>query len=405
MIEPQPFEPASVPLFAGRETALARLHHTLNNPQPRHALAFTGRHYTGKTALLHHALTTFDELDLSLLLTVDARLTADANTLLSTLYHALYEVVLRAGFSANRLPVLPDEPIPWREWLAQIGLPGLMTVLRGGRRLILLLDDADQLLDAIRAGRLPQDTMSYLQSLLRPQFYLVLTLADEDRLPELSPLVSPDEAFRLRWLTEAEISGLFADQEQARQVHQATGGYPVLVQRFATEADQSLAEGRVYAVADPLYHEIWSTLNQNERLLLTALVSRLYADPLKSITAADLENWLVETDYRLDLTAIHAALRSLEYGELLTIEQGHIWLTATLWQKWLLENAQLTPVKDPTLPRMPAPQRGMSMAIVVAVIVAAVMLVLALILNQPTDPAPVDTLPTITLAPDATAPP
>ncbi|MBC8171350.1 MAG: hypothetical protein H7X77_06745, partial [Anaerolineae bacterium] len=297
MIQPQPFDPASP--FVGRETALAHLHHALNNPQPRHAVVFTGRRYTGKTALLHHARTTFDELDLSLLLTVDKRLTADEATLLSTLYEGLDELLLAAGFSANRLPVLPDAPIPWREWLTQIGLPGLMTVLRGGRRLIVLLDDADQLLDAIAAGRLPEDTLSYLQTLLRPQFYLVLTIRDEDRLAELSPLVSPEDAFRLRWLTEAEISGLFADEDQAKWVHRLTGGYPLLVRRFAAETDMQQAETRVYAASVPIYHELWSTLNQNERLLLTALVSRLYDDPLKSVTAADLESWLVETDYHL----------------------------------------------------------------------------------------------------------
>jgi hypothetical protein len=402
MIESQPFDPDTP--FAGRETALAHLHHALNNPQPRHAVVFTGRRYTGKTALLHHARTTFDELDLSLLLTVDAPLTVDENTLLATLYHSLYELVLAAGFSANRLPVLPDEPIPWREWLVQIGLPGLMTVLRGGRRLIVLLDNADELLDVIKAEWLPHDTLNYLQSLLRPQFYLVLTLANEDRLPELSPLVSAEDAFRLRWLTEAEISGLFADAEQARWVHRLTGGYPVLVRRFTAETDMQQAETRVYAASDPIYHELWSTLNQNERLLLTALVSRLYDDPLKSVTAADLESWLVETDYHLDLTAIHAALRSLEYRELLTIDQGQIRLTATLWQKWLLENARLTPVGAPGMGQTSLPQRGLRIAVVVAVMVAA-MLLLAVILNLSPDNAPGEVPPTITLAPDATAMP
>ena len=110
---------------------------------------------------------------------------------------------------------------------------------------VILLDDAESLIDAIVANKLPMDTFVYLQSLLEkhPQLGIALTLdtGREAHLEALSPLVSPASVFRLDNLTLAEttqllrepVTGLYAVSDEAvNAVQTATGGAPLLLQRY-----------------------------------------------------------------------------------------------------------------------------------------------------------------------------
>jgi hypothetical protein len=292
--------------------------------------------------------------------------------------------------------------------------------------LVLLLDDADALLDA---KRLPLDFPLYLQSLLQAHATLsiVMTLNNthETQLEKLRPLVSgiegDPEAYRLGMLSVDELKAIFsqADDIQAAQVtqaiYQATGGHPALVQRFGyhlwerlgswafTPDDVQAVMNTVYTDSHALYADTWTTFSLNEKWVLTALISLIYADPLRHVSAVEIEQWLVETDYHPDMTAIHAALRALEYRQVLTNFGGKVTISASLLQKWLLENARLE-----SLPRASAGVFGALSAprqhpfLWVALFMAAALLVLILLAlssNSSVPALPPNALPpTVTLA-------
>ncbi|HEX2621793.1 MAG TPA: hypothetical protein VHL11_16665 [Phototrophicaceae bacterium] len=421
-IHPQP--------FTGREAALSYFYQYLNDPHPQRALLYIGQRLTGKTALLYHFDTVLEELDLVVFLPLDADVCQNSDRLLQSWYQAAYDRIVAAGFSENRLPVLPRGSFNWRDWLAETGMPDLVSVLRGGRRLIFLLDDVDYLLDAISEKRLPADMVAYLQRLLRPSLYLVLTvnLANEDRLSVLSPLINPAEAYRLRYLMLEELAGLYPgpDLDQVHQVseriYRLTGGHPALAQYFnrclrertaapiLTVSDVDAVAPQVYRVSLPIYRELSASLNPTEHLVLTAIVNLRYEDPLKPITAAEINAWLVETEFQMDSTAINAALRSLEYRELVTIERGAVTMTAEFFQKWVLENTDASrPVTQPSIVRfapLPVPEQHRALWLAIAVAIILFMIVMmALALDQPPTISRGDIPPTITLVPGNTLTP
>ena len=206
------------------------------------------------------------------------------------------------------------------------------------------------------------------------------------RLPNLAP----DET---KWLLQAPVQGLYAvPDEITLAVQRAVGGAPNLVQQFGyqffkrweatpelnvfTLEDVKAVTPAVYLYNEADYRDRWERLTANERTVLTAISGRLYDDPLGRIDAAAIQAWLVDTDFPIDITAINATLRSLEYREILQPTPDGIALSADLMQSWLLENARLgvnlsrapapiivrQPVRQigqpETAPDQPAPRRG-----------------------------------------------
>jgi hypothetical protein len=424
MVE-NPFR-SETPPFAGREGALARLHQQLIDPNNRFALLFIGQRYSGKTALLKMFFRVFDETYLGVYLPLPTTPLDDETVWLRTLYGAAREVLLDAGMSRERVLELPDYDTNLREWLSQTAMPRIVQGLRGGRQLVFLLDDADCLIEAITAKRLPADTPAYLQSLLLPKIDFVLTLNTdyEDRLRVLYPLINPPDAYRLHYLTRDEFTELYPGpdmaivEQVAEKAYRLIGGHPALAQRLGdllwqrtgsrmmSPEDVSAVVPEMYSESTTLYRQLWQELTLNERLVLTALSSLLYADPLKPVSPEQIEAWLVETDYQLDLTAIHAAIRGLEYREIVGHERGGLVLISGLLQKWLLENARVeSPPTIASRPERVLPQQG-HRALWIAIGAAVILFVLvmtALLLNTPPSPSTFETIPTITLASDLTA--
>jgi hypothetical protein len=222
----------------------------------------------------------------------------------------------------------------------------------------------------VTAKILPPDTFSYLQALLEAHSQLGMALTiDARREPDLamlSPLVDAMSVVRLTGLRLEEcghllrepVTGMYTlSDESIAAIHRATGGHPHLLQCYGyhlfhywqahldepvipESAVNSLAV-QVYNDSEKEFKETWQGLTLHERLVLTASGSLLYADPLRKIDTEGIEAWLVETDYPIDSTAINAAIRSLEYDEIVGSTPQGIVISAGLMQKWLLENAQL----------------------------------------------------------------
>lgn len=367
---------ASAP-FAGRKDAFARLYARMSDPVNTGAILFLGRHHTGKTALLHNTDMIFKETAAGVYVPLrETKLDSEAHWLLA-LAQMITDTLVENGFTLSRLSQLDplgDQP---RDWLEITFLPQIMGAIK--RKLLILLDDSDHLLAAVRTGRLPADTFSYLLSLTKKYegLYLALTLDNdyEDDIPALAPLVMPADVLRLsnlapdetQWLLQAPVRGVFSVPDDVTlAIHRAVGGAPGLVQHFGyqlfrrwetypelnvfTFEDVKALTPTIYLYNEPDYRALWERLGVNERLVLTAISDLAYNDPLGRIDANAIQNWLVETDFPLDTTAINATLRSLDYRDILHPTPGGITLSATILQSWLLENARLGRRTAPVIP-------------------------------------------------------
>jgi hypothetical protein len=420
---PRPADGEPAAPFAGRQKAFEALYQALTGPAQTDTTLIMGRAGSGKTALLRHFNTFFDETFVGVYLPLRAMSLSDENTWLQTFIDATGRMLAESGYTLSRLPELEGETANLREWFTGTYLPDVLNILRRHRRLIYLLDDAEKLLGAIQSSAIPPDTLSYLDSLKNQfstlGFVLTLDTRHESQIAEWSPLVELESVFRLSkldseattWLLNEPVAGQYRLTDDAAQaVHRSTGGEPRLLQRFGFHLfnlwektgkptlngdDLKPVTARVYNESEAELRAAWGETTRNERLVLTAISSLLYADPLGTVTPANVETWLVETDYPLDSTTINAAVRGLEYREIIENTPSGIHITAGLMQSWLLENARLT---ENTSDRAPRPR----LQWVVLAIVALIVIALVLVASQGSAPtASADApQPTVTLLPN-----
>jgi hypothetical protein len=413
--------------FTGRRAAFEYLQQQLTAPTHRTASVLLGGRHSGKTTLLHYFRVVFDENTIGVFLPLKHLMLSHETNLLLTLAHSTTALLLQLGFLLNRLPPQPEDDREMRQWFAERFLPEIFMVIRPHRRLVFLLDDAEELIDAVMlTERMPKDTFDYLHGLLQkfPQLGLVMTIDTdyEAHIPSMSPLVDSMHIHRLSnmsaqesaWLVQYPTRKLYTvSDEAAAAVHKATGGQPQLLQSFGyhlferwrARRDQTQIGLEVIQSITPVVYEqvkdefrwLWGQLSRNERLVLTAVSTLLYHNPLQTIGASAIETWLVESDYLLDMTAINAAIRGLEYREALVSEGQGVAPAAGLFQTWLLDNARLdSHRKDGDSGRAPRP-RGVMLAVVLVLLIAVVLVTIALN-SAPRSNLPDTILPTVTLA-------
>jgi hypothetical protein len=415
-------DPTSAP-FAGRQKAFEFLYQQLTNPAGTETSLIIGRRDSGKTALLNHFSRFFDDSFLGVMIPLKGKVFASEADWLNLFVDGAARELAERNYTLSRLPEFEGAAGTMRGWFTETYMPEILNIIRRHRRLVFLLDDADVLLKAIVDGKLPDDSIPFLHGLVQtnPQLGLVLTLDaqyDAD-ITQLSPLVTLEDTFRLANLSEDETIWLLSEPaaghyklsaETATAVYKATGGQPRLLQLFGFELfqrwearpnrppftldDVKQVTSAVYAQSEGDLRAAWSAATRNERLVLTAISSLIYADPLGKITPAGIESWLVETDYPMDGTGINAAIRGLEYREIVEHTPEGVRLNAGMMQSWLLENGRLNERAERPDLRRPA-LRWLALAGIVILVLA-----LVLIASQGGTPAPISDAivePTVTL--------
>lgn len=391
-----PFDPRHPhPPFAGRDAALSRLHYHLTDlPLTAPPPLFLGRRRIGKSALLRRFDAAFEDHFIGVYIPLRRVPLDDEAAWLQVLVEAIRYTLEQRRFVLSLTTEPPADLPHLREWLRRVFLPLVFHVIRAHRRVILLLDDAERLVQAMDSGALPNDHPRFLATLLHAQLGMALTMdtAYEDHLGRLVPLVDVAGVHRLSRLSDEACLDVLAQcrlgEGAARIVQAAVGGEPILLQRLGyhlyalsqTKAESLSAHDvntllpLVYADSEGEFAETWSGLLRDERLVLTAMSTLLYEDTAQPVSIGMIERWLVDTDYPLDMTTISAAVRGLEYRELVTGGIQDLRVGSGLMQRWLVNNARLTAPQDPAAPAARRGQRGrvIAAALVVLLLLALV---------------------------------
>ncbi len=408
--------------FAGRQTELARIDHYLKDPAATDALVFLGWRWLGKTALLRRFDSVFDEHYVGVYLPLKTLDLSTENHFIRAVMEATGQALAQRDITINRIPTPEPEMRVLRMWFAETWLPEVLHILRGHRKLVLLVDDAHLWLDAEAGQGWPGATFDFFSDLLREhlQFRMILTFAAEREEPlgQMRPLVQPSSMQRLThlpleattWLLQHTGRYAVADDALAA-IQRATGGHPQLLQRFAhhvyqyhethpdvvrttPELVRTLLPGVYHASAEELT-SFWAASTNNEQLVLLAICRLRYDDPLKSITPDAISDWLVDSDYPLDRTTVNAALRSLDYREMIAHRLPGIELTCGLLQSWLLESTRHTAASGPSsLARLRTP---ILIGALVVIVVAALLLITLSNSPQPAASGTPRVAPTVTL--------
>lgn len=403
--------------FVGRQKAFEFLYQQLTRSR---SSVLLGRYDGGKTAVLRHFQDYFDQTFVPVYLPLRGMPLQGEGEWLLALAEATLSTMLEHNLSLSRVVTLQPDAIHIRGWFAETLLPEVFKVMRQ-QRLVFLLDDAETLTDGMRAGRLLDDSFTYLHSLTQQHstlgFVLTLDSFYEGEIPFLSPLIGLTDVFRLDNLSETEtalllrkpVEGRYSINDEAvKAVYRTTGGQPRLLQRFGarliytweahsenstlTTADVKAVTPEVYRQSESDFQRTWEGLGRNERLTLRAMSQLHYADPLTPPDVAKIEGWLIESDNPLDMTAIRTALRALEYHEIIEQVPGGSQITAGLMQSWLLEHAHLKDARSAVLVRRP--RLWWAAAAVLILLAALLILIVSQRRDAVTQP---DALPTVVL--------
>ncbi|MEZ4669930.1 MAG: hypothetical protein R3E39_18665 [Anaerolineae bacterium] len=407
--------------FAGRQRAFEHLYQHLTDPAGAGVSVILGRRDIGKSALLRHFNSYFDDTFIGVYIGLKDRAIRSEADWLEILALDTLQALGQRDFSLYRLPRPSRENGDMRKWLSEEYLADTFRIVRG-RRLVWLIDDAGALIQWVRTEKLPDDHFEYLNGLVTQFRDLGMVLALDSRyetdIAALSPLARITDVYRLGNLTAAETTQLMqqpvADQyhvseEVAAAVHAATAGQPRLLQRIGARLYNqwetrptlnTLTPEDVKNVAVVLRHDsntdfqrFWDATARNGRLVLAAVSRLLVQDPLTPIDTRAISAWLIESDYPLDMTAIHAAIRSLEYDEVVENSKQGIRISSGLMQTWLLEHAELQAASS--APAAPS-RRWFSLAAAAALVVLIVLLAF-IVSQQPQFAAAEAPPPTLTL--------
>ena len=264
ILNPYHSDSDSLAPFAGRQAALMRLDHYLKESASSSALVFLSCRWQGKTALLRRFESTYDDAFVNVYLPLKHLSLASDDDLFQAILQGSGHSIAQRDITLTRLPAAELDQEDLRIWLDQTWLPGVAQVIRPHRKLVLLLDDADQLLRAMDEERLPADSLVFLDQLMHqhPLLKLVFTFPGEreDDLTRFGALYSPSATLRLTnlaldecaWLLQSPPSGHYRVTHEAVQlVQQATGGHPLFVQRFGFRIFENYEHQRDAATITP----------------------------------------------------------------------------------------------------------------------------------------------------------
>ncbi|MBK9125987.1 MAG: hypothetical protein IPM16_23060 [Chloroflexi bacterium] len=404
--------------FVGRADVIARIHQHLTSAAVSCAFTVVGRRRAGQTALLEHIRRRFD--DTFVWAFPDMAAATDERRWLAALYQAGKDAASARGLSVHRLPRWPDEKsaAEQRVWLTETGLPELFELIRPHRRLVWVVDGVEPLAEAVARGEHPADLGAWMSGMIGPQLGMVFAahLDQEGALVRLAPLVQPDYTARLLALTLQETGDLLnmgrdgADPELVAALYALTGGLPEWTLKAAL-AVHAQSHGEAYRVdhlravrpalaaeAAPYFKQVWENLNADEQAVVAALAYQHFERPDAPLRGEDVEAWLADSDYPLDLTAVYAVLRRLDFVEVVDNTPNQVRVRAGLFESWVRERVKPEQLRKSggsagTRPPDPATVRGL--AILLLILLAA--LIIAAAINQQPSAGPSDVVPTVTL--------
>ncbi len=369
-----PLQPIGDPtLFVGRENALAFLQLHLAGRITRHALVILGQYGIGKSSLLSQVPLVVDERYPSINIDISALELDDPVALVAAIVDQTHAMMNALQASTYRLPEFPDPTDPnvnLLDWLADEFLDVVFAAIRRERHLIIMLDDAHLLLDAIQDGHFPSDFMDYWMGLLEKYEQLdiiaAIDITYEDVILSVPIFSDTNLHHRLTNLLSSEAKILVTEPvamdykfapEALDRVLELAGGHPFhlhsigrLIYRRWQEArhvgmislpDVNAIYPMALEMADQTVAPIWGHMRQNERLALTALLDlrKQQADGRFTIRLPLIQDWLDSAGYTLDNVQLSAALRGLEYYGILQVDDsGSYDVASAIQADWLTQN-------------------------------------------------------------------
>jgi HAMP domain-containing protein len=356
-----PLETGS-PLFFGREDLFNFIDENLNAAH-RNNLVLIGQRRTGKSSLLKQLLIRLGDSFLPVYLdgqsiALDPGLPAFFSTLATEIGYVLQD----RGFLTDlpKLSAFTERPAHTFEhdYLQKV------FAAIGGRHLVLLLDEFEELESAILRGNLDASVFSFLRHLIQHEGELSVIFCGTHRIEELATdywsvlfnislykhvgFLEYDDAIRLIQEPVVEY-GMSYDDLALEKIWRITAGHPYFLQllchslvnlhnrsnrSYITVSDVNTALDDILSSGEAHFVYLWNESTRIERQVLTAL-SRIM--PLTGqVMPAQVDDYLNERGISLGRQAILETLHHLSLRDILSARADNQSIGVTSTYRWRL---------------------------------------------------------------------
>jgi hypothetical protein len=339
---------AGSPLFFGRQDVVAFIQENLAAAH-RNNLVLIGQRRTGKTSLLKQLPANLGDEYMPVFLDGQA-LGLDpglANFFLALATEITFALEDR-GFALD-LPALHDFAESPTYAFEHRFLPKMWQAI-GGRHVLLMLDEFEELEASVRRGDLDASIFGFLRHIIQHYENLSVIFCGTHRLEELASnywnvlfnislyrkitLLERPEALRLIQEPVAEF-GMKYDDLALDKIWRVTAGHPYFLQLmchslvnrhnktqrpYVTVADVNAALDDILASGEAHFVYLWNEASSTEKLALTAL-SRM-GPQSGYTTAADVADYLIDRGVPTDRQALSEALHRLALRDVLNTAQS-----------------------------------------------------------------------------------
>jgi hypothetical protein len=357
--------------FAGREGAFSFVQTNLVGGHQAHALVLLGPPQIGKSSVLRRLPMVIDSRYVPVRLSLRAGTVNGEKAWLTALAETVPQALADLDIQSARLPELPAQAADLREALQGEYMREGLRYLRRDRHLLILIDNADRLLTAVRSHELPRDSFKFLAEVLAAHTHLDIVMAFDSRYEEdlvsIGPPFDQTYFYRLGPLTPEEVQQMLTtplgelvtyEPGALDAVYDLTAGQPYLAQLMgwllfersdAREHQTPITAADVEAVIEPALGmgadalgAVWHNGTPQEQLVLTALTALSPQEPPTPIPHDDISAWLVAADRELDPRTVNATWRRLDYeGVLRLTADGNLVINGGLQRRWLRSHVTL----------------------------------------------------------------
>ena len=339
----RPLRPDS-PVFFGRDDIFAFIAENARGLRQRNILMLIGQRRTGKTSILLQLPLRLGDAYLPVYL--------DCQSLgitpgMSAFFFDLASTIADAARERGLTVALPPEEA-WREHPTRTFERQFLPAIRpglGGRTLLLVFDEFEDLEDRVAAGRLDATIFPYLRHLLQHSEDTAFIFVGTHRLEEMtadywSVLFNTalyrhvgylDEEAAIRLITEpVRPYNLLYDDLALSKILRVTAGHPYFLQlicyslvnmhnrnrrSYVTVHETNQAIDEILTLGEAHFAFLWENSSAEERVILVALSRLLSA--AQPVSAGEVTSLLADRGLPLDPREVSAALRSLVTREIL----------------------------------------------------------------------------------------
>lgn len=335
--------------FFGRKKIIHDIYENCYSVETNNLLVIHGMRRVGKTSILNFLKNTLKEDTIPVF--VDLQETGAYNSMSSLIYSTfakgIYEALMDHDIQIKEptLELFVEEPLLTMDHY----LDDIKAAI-GEKKIIIMLDEFEELLVGINEGRYPRQLLGWLRSKIQHRMELKFIIAGADKVLEMifdyaQTIYNMSISIPVSFLEKEDAMDLITkplagianfNDSSVERIYHLTNGHPYYTKILCSQivrllnqekrnniylADvERVAENIASDTQSPYFKDLWDSINKVERIIVAVLAAQLF-HPYDTLSFTELMN-KTEKYIEVNKAAFNKAIKNLEYKNLL-IDMNH----------------------------------------------------------------------------------